>query len=266
MVYIAESTKNKNAPCAGEWEALPEGWIEKLTVPLEIMDKSTRPGPALTPILERFTRVQLMNRIAMPEGRASEAAYRQMEEEAEADLDFILRVNAVGKLSDADLERVTGLSARTYTDINGKTQRLLTDEEITMLSIRKGTLTAEERRVMQGHATSTWNILNQVDFPAQYASIPMWAASHHELLQGSGYPNGIAGESIPREVRLLTILDIFEALTAKERLHKPSYTLEQAWQILDGMVRDGSLDAGLLAMFRESRAWEAIPTPAQEAG
>ena len=238
--------------------------IGKLTVPLEIMDKATRLGSALEPLRERFTKLNLLNRIALLEGRISEAEYTKNEKEAEENLAFILYVNTAGYLSDGDLDRINDLAARTYTDENGTTQRLLTDEEITMLSIRKGTLTTEERNVMQGHASSTWNILNQVQFPAQYAYIPLWAASHHELLQGNGYPNGYAGESIPREVRLLTILDIFEALTAKDRPYKPSYSIEKAWEILDSMVREGSLDGELLALFRESRAWEAILSPVQE--
>ena len=91
----------------------------------------------------------------------------------------------------------------------------------------------------------------------------MWAASHHELLQGNGYPNGISGSDIPREVRLLSILDIFEALTAKDR-YKPSYSLDRAWAILDAMVREGSLDGELLSAFKESHAWEAVVPPEQE--
>ena len=172
--------------------------IGKLTVPLEIMDKSTRLGPALKRIQERFVKVGLLNQIAM-------------------------------------------------------------------LSIRKGTLTDEERAVMQGHATSTWNILNQVQYPAQYASIPLWAASHHELLQGKGYPRGLSGDAIPREVRLLTILDIFEALTAKDRPYKKPYTLDKTWQILGSMVQDGSLDGDMLSLFRESHAWEKVVSSEKDA-
>ena len=174
-----------------------------------------------------------------------------------------MRVNSIGFLPDEDLEHVKQLSALTYADETGMVQHLLTDDEITMLSIRKGTLSSEERALMQSHATSTWNILNKVDFPAQYANIPMWAASHHELLKGNGYPKGIAQDTIPKEVRLLTILDIFEALTAKDRPYKPSFPLEKAWSILDSMVQEGSLDGELLSLFKESQAWKAILTPEQ---
>ena len=127
-----------------------------------------------------------------------------------------------------------------------------------MLSIRKGTLTAHERSLMQEHVTSTWRILNQVHFPEEFSSVPAWAASHHELLNASGYTHKLSGKEIPREVRLLTILDIFEALTAKDRPYKPPIPLEKAWAILDNMVQEGALDGEILAEFRESRAWEQI--------
>lgn len=239
--------------------------IGKLTVPLEIMDKSTRLGPGLKTIQERFIRMRLRDQIAMLEGCISEAEYLRKTNDAEKTLEFILRVNTAGYLSDEDFDKVNRLAALTFVDENGTAQRLLTDDEITMLSIRKGTLTAAERSVMQGHAFSTWNILNQVDFPAQYSSIPLWASSHHELLQGAGYPNGISGDSIPREVRLLTILDIFEALTAKDRPYKSPLSFEKAWEIMDSMVKEGSVDGELLSLFKESRAWEAILSPAQNA-
>lgn len=238
--------------------------IGKLTVPLEIMDKSTRLGPELNPILERFSRMRLLNQIEMLAGRATQAEYNQKKAEADRILAFILRINKVGFLSDVDLAQVNRLAACTFVDEDGREHRLLTDEEITMLSIRKGTLTPAERTLMQGHVTSTWNILKQVDFPDQYANIPRWAAAHHELLQGKGYPNGISGDSIPREVRLLTILDIFEALTAKDRPYKSPFTIEKAWSILEDMVKDGSLDGKLVSMFRESRAWEILLSHDQE--
>ena len=235
--------------------------VGKLTVPLEIMDKSTRLGSRLDMIRDRFTKVKLLNRIAMLEGRITAAEHDRAAAEAEDILAFICRINKAGFLPDEDLQRVQNLAAKTFTDENGTVQRLLTDGEITMLSIRKGTLTAEERSRMQGHAASTWSILSQVQFPDAYADVPAWAASHHELLNATGYTKGLAGEEIPREVRLLTILDIFEALTAKDRPYKPPMPLEKAWKILDSMVREGAMDGEMLAEFKESRAWEQITAP-----
>ena len=232
--------------------------VGKLTVPLEIMDKATRLGPRLEIIRERFVKLNLLYRIAMLEGRISADQYHQSIAEAEETLAFICRVNAVGFLPDDDFQRVQNLASKTFTDENGAIRRLLEDPEITMLSIRKGTLTAHERSLMQEHAASTWNILNQVHFPEEFASVPVWAASHHELLNASGYTKGLSGKEIPREVRLLTILDIFEALTAKDRPYKPAIPLEKAWSILDNMVQEGALDGKMLAEFRKSMAWEQI--------
>ena len=232
--------------------------VGKLTVPLEIMDKATRLGPRLEIIQERFVKLGLLNRIAMLEGRISANQYQQSNAEAEETLAFICRINGVGFLPDDDYQKIQDLASKTFTDESGETRRLLTDQEITMLSIRKGTLTAHERSLMQEHVTSTWRILNQVHFPEEFSSVPAWAASHHELLNASGYTHKLSGKEIPREVRLLTILDIFEALTAKDRPYKPPIPLEKAWAILDNMVQEGALDGEILAEFRESRAWEQI--------
>ena len=232
--------------------------VGKLTVPLEIMDKATRLSSRLEMIQERFAKLNLLNRIALLEGRITGEEYERAKAEADDDLAFICRVNSAGFLADEDLCKVQELAAKTFTDEKGTTQRLLTDGEITMLSIRKGTLTAQERSQMQGHAASTWSILSQVQFPDAYANVPGWAASHHELLNATGYKKGLSGNDIPREVRLLTILDIFEALTAKDRPYKPPIPLEKAWKILDSMVQEGALDGGMLAEFRESQAWEQI--------
>ncbi|MBR3334385.1 MAG: hypothetical protein IKG23_08865 [Clostridia bacterium] len=129
--------------------------IGKLSVPLEIMDKATRMGPKLETIRDRFARLRLISRIAMLEGRITDAEYEKTVKEAEGNLAFICRVNQGGFLPDDDLQRVRELGQKTFEDEDGERKRLLTDEEVTMLSIRKGTLTDGERRLMQGHASST---------------------------------------------------------------------------------------------------------------
>lgn len=232
--------------------------IGKLSVPLEIMDKATRLGPKLETIRDRFARLRLISRIAMLEGRITDAEYEKTVKEAEDNLAFICHVNQGGFLLEDDLQRVRELGQKTFEDEDGERKRLLTDEEVTMLSIRKGTLTDGERRLMQGHASSTWNILSQVCFPEQYADVPVWASAHHELLNATGYTKHLSGPDIPKEVRLLTILDIFEALTARDRPYKAPIPIEKAWTILENMVRDGALDGDLLAEFRESRAWARV--------
>lgn len=230
--------------------------VGKLVVPLEVMDKNSRLGPALEGIKVRFRTIALLDRIARLEGKINDDALAQRARKREEALAFLERVNRAGFLKDEDFAHVDELAQETYVDENGETQPLLTPLEHSCLMIRKGTLTDEERSVMQSHVIVTGHVLNQVMFPKDYAQVPKWAAAHHELLNGKGYPNHLSGDEIPREVRLLTILDIFEALTASDRPYKTPMSLERALGILHSMVEEGALDGELLSLFELSRAWE----------
>lgn len=230
--------------------------VGKLAVPLRVMDKVDRLGMHLEPVRQRLRTAGLLDRIACLEGRMEEAARARRDHERAEALSLIERVNKAGFLSEEDLAAVSALSGRTFTDENGRTQPWLTEEEILCLSIRKGTLTQAERAVIQGHAAVTGRILRHVQFPRMYAQVPRWAAAHHELLNGTGYPEHLSDGEIPREVRLLTILDVFEALTAKDRPYKPAIPLERSLGILHAMAAEGAIDAEILALFEQSRAWE----------
>ena len=232
--------------------------VGKLVVPLEVMDKPTRLGSGLERLENRFAAMALLDRIALLEGRLDEAGFSAAAAEREEALDFIRKANTAGFLPDESIARVEELARRTYTDENGSVRPWLTEEERTCLTIRKGTLTAWEREIMESHVTATARILEQVAFPRQYAQVPEWAAAHHELLNGTGYPDHRTADSLPREVRLLTILDVFDALTARDRPYKPPLPVEKALAILRDMARTGGLDESILALFEESRAWEEI--------
>ena len=232
--------------------------VGKLTVPLEIMDKESRLGPALNNVRERFRIIALLQRVAMLEGKIDAETYSRQSAEVADALSLIERINTAGFLPDADLEAVEVLAGRTYVDENGVDRPWLTEEELVQLRVRKGTLTDEERGIMQSHVVVTSKILSHVSFPKIYSPVPLWAGSHHELLNGKGYPSHLTAEQIPTEVRLLTILDVFEALTAQDRPYKPAMPLNKALGILHSMVDEGSIDGSLLELFERSRAWEAI--------
>ena len=232
--------------------------VGKLTVPLEIMDKATRLGNELERVENRFEKARLLNKIAVLEGRISEEEFAKNQLSMQDSLQLIHRINGGGILNDADMEAVQALSTLSYTNEDGTEAPLLTEGEITQLSILKGTLTADERAVMQSHVTATRTILDHVHFPGEFSMVPEWAGAHHELLNGMGYPRHLHGDEIPREVRLLTLLDIFEALTAKDRPYKKPMLLDRALDILHNMVNEGSLDKDTLELFEESRAWETI--------
>lgn len=231
--------------------------VGKLAVPLEVMDKSSRlAAHRLARVRERLRVIVLLARIAYLEGRSTQEEYDALRADAAAAEALIAQVNTAGFLSDELLAQVGALAQRTYRDENGAEQPWLTAEETACLSVRKGTLTAEERKVMENHVVVTEHILSRVSFPKLYAEVPRWAAAHHELLSGRGYPRHLTAADIPDEVRLLTILDVFDALTARNRPYKPALPVEKALAILTDMADKGDVDGRILQMFIESKAWE----------
>lgn len=230
----------------------------KLAIPLEVMDKESRLSSSLSEIKERFRIIALMDRIAFLEGKLSSEEFTHRTEAREKTLSFIERINRAGYLSDDDLAEVEKIAALTFTDEAGNETPWLTSRELACLSIRKGTLTPEERKTIQSHVEITERILKKVSFPAAYMQVPAWASAHHELLNGKGYPKHLTAADISPETRLLTILDIFESLTARDRPYKPAIPVKKALSILQNMVQDGNLDGDLLSLFVESRAWEGV--------
>ena len=230
--------------------------VGKLVVPLEVMDKPDRLGTKLNPLLTRFKIIRLLTEIEFLSGRINETRKAERYKDLDEAEKFILKINTAGFLPDDQIAKVKELAAKTYLDEDGIRKNWLTDEETEALSIKKGTLTDRERGIMQSHASATEKILSGVHFPKQYADTPIWAANHHEFLDGTGYPRGLEAKDIPFEVRLLTIIDIFDALTAEDRPYKPPMPYEKALGILANMADDGQLDKVILELFEESRAWE----------
>lgn len=230
--------------------------VGKLSVPLTVMDKATRLGDAVGKIDDRFRHIHLLDRISLLEGEISQEDFDKREKDREEWLSFIHRINTSEFLRDEDAQRVHELSELRYKEEDGTEAAYLTPHEVSCLLIRKGTLTDEERAVMQNHVVVTKKILNRVSFPDDYEMIPEWAGSHHELKNGRGYPDHKQGDQIPKEVCLLTILDIYEALTTKDRPYKKPMPPEKAWSILHSMADEGSLDSEVLELFEKSGAWK----------
>jgi len=230
--------------------------VGKLAVPLAVMDKESRLAEGMEAVRARFHSMKLLRRIALLEGRLDQEEAAHLDRKAEDALALIERVNKAGFLPDPDLDALRAVAAHTYSDEKGIEHPWLTDHELDCLTIRKGTLTSNERSIMEGHVTVTSHILRHVSFPDEYEQVPEWASAHHELLNGNGYPHHRSGEEIPREVRLLTILDVFDALTARDRPYKPPMPVEKALSVLRSMADEGSLDKEILALFEQSRAWE----------
>jgi HD-GYP domain-containing protein (c-di-GMP phosphodiesterase class II) len=121
--------------------------------------------------------------------------------------------------------------------------------EVYNLSITRGTLTPEERFLINDHIIQTIKLLEELPYPNYLASIPLIAGGHHEKMSGDGYPLSIEAEHLPVSARMLAIADIFEALTAKDRPYKTPKTLSQSLSILAKMAKDRHIDADLLTLF-----------------
>lgn len=243
-------------------ELLMSVWLHdigKLTTPREVMDKEERLLPQQkADFAHRMEVVRLRAEIDFLKGTISEdekeAVIRQTRKAEEA----VAQIGKGAPLKDADRETVRELAARTYVDENGEAHPWLEEKERAMLLIPRGTLSQEERATMEKHVVVTDTILSELRFSQELSHVREWAASHHELLNGMGYPKHLSGEQIPREVRIITILDIFDAMVADDRPYKPGMPVEKALWILSSKAEAGELDSQLVELFRESGCWKGI--------
>ena len=242
-----------------EQEFLMSIWmhdIGKLVTPIEVMDKKDRLADNYSKVMDRLERIRLLNRIRELEGKISRQEAGDYSARIRQAKELVTKVNEISYLT-KDLEaEVRNISELTYQEEDGSRKPWITKQEKEQLLIEAGTLTGEERRIMQQHVEMTRIMLEQMTLGEDYANVLTWAGEHHELLDGSGYPKGLSGEQICPEVRLLTILDIFEAMTAADRPYKEPMPVEYALEKLHRMAESGQIDGRILELFEQSRAWE----------
>ncbi len=140
----------------------------------------------------------------------------------------------------------------------GELECLLKDDEIDSLSIKRGCLNQEEREEIESHVTRSWEFLRRIPWGEDLRDIPEIAYSHHELLDGTGYPRKLKGEEIPLRARIMTVCDIFDALAASDRAYKPALSIEKTLSILESMVDGGKIDRRFFEVFRDEKLWERI--------
>jgi HD-GYP domain-containing protein (c-di-GMP phosphodiesterase class II) len=191
--------------------------------------------------------------------RHAAALDRELEEalgELDAALDRIVLANEPTVLPRDVVAHIRELALRTFEDHLGDEQTVITPGEAEILAIPRGSLTEDEVREIRSHVIHTFQFLSQIPWTKEFRRIPEIARSHHEKLDGSGYPHAMKGDEIPLQSRIMTIADIFDALTAADRPYKKAVPSEQALAILEAERRAGALDAGLLDLFVEARVFE----------
>ena len=183
---------------------------------------------------------------------------RKRREELQNFLDHIVRANEPTVLPEGSFEELREINQRMYVDFEGVQRPLLRDEELKFLMIRKGNLDDRERREIESHVTHTYRFLEQIPWTRELKGIPTIAYGHHEKLNGRGYPRQVKADDIPVQTRMMTISDIFDALTATDRPYKRAVPYERALDILAMEAKEGMLDADLLAAFIQARVFEAV--------
>ena len=224
--------------------------IGKMSIPLSIMNKSTKLGVLIKDIRSRYKLLNSYYKIDFYEERISREEYEEKSRYLKEAGELVENVNSLPNLPDELEPKVRELAECVYHGSDGEIIPYLSEEETVCLMIKRGTLTPDERKIMQNHVVVTSHILSKINFSTHYREVPRWAGAHHEFLDGSGYPNHMTAEQMPTEIRILSMVDIFEALIAVDRPYKKPMSLDKAFEILFSMAGEGKLDGGLVSSFR----------------
>jgi hypothetical protein len=225
----------------------------KVTTPVHVVDKATK----LESICDRIhlldTRFEVLKRDAEIESLKAGGDEKRLQErlrQLDDDRSFLHACNIGGeRMRDEDIERVQRIARYRWRDVSGQDGNFLTDEEVKNLTIRAGTLTDEERKIINHHIVATIRMLEALPWPRHLEKVPEYAGGHHERMDGKGYPKGLTREQMSVQARCMGIADIFEALTAKDRPYKKGKTLSESLEILGRMRLNGHVDPDLFDIF-----------------
>ena len=187
--------------------------------------------------------------------RALQNDHKKMIRKIKKELLFVKESNIGGEfMSDDKKQKIHDISKYRWKP-NGKMQNFLSEDEIYNLTIPRGTLTPEERQIINDHIVVTINMLDELPYPKHLRNIPEFAGGHHEKLDGTGYPKGLTKNEMSVQARIMAIADIFEALTARDRPYKKGKTLSQAMRILGFMKDDAHIDVDLFDIFVKKKIY-----------
>ncbi len=274
-LMLAEAAQNATEGPFADFRLDDEGWYElkiaawlhdcgKVTTPVHVMDKATK----LETIWDRIDMVRARFEVLRREARiraleAKLAGDEGAEEKLEAelaelhdDLEFLVAANTGGEfLHDEAKARIRAIGARTYVEA-GEPRPLLSADELENLLVARGTLTAEERLIINGHMVQTIQMLEALPFPRNLRRVPEYAGGHHEKMDGGGYPKGLYAGDMSIPARMMAIADVFEALTAQDRPYKRGKKLSETMQLMGFMKRNNHLDPQLLDLFVTSGVYK----------
>ncbi len=170
----------------------------------------------------------------------------------------VVRTQEFAATLDTITQDLHQLSQYTYRDLDGNIQPLLTPTEIEQLLIPRGSLTPAERFIVESHVDRTYDFLRRIPWTKHLQNVPKIAGSHHEKLDGSGYPSGLIAAEIPVQSQIMTIADIYDALTASDRPYKPKLSLDRTLAILHQEAAAGKIDGDILAIFEQRQVYRIL--------
>ncbi len=245
----------------------------KVTTPVHVVDKATKLETLFDRIHVIDTRFEVLKRDAeiallrekallvaggAPRGEldAADARHRDRLRRLDDDRAFLRACNIGGEaMRESDQERVRAIAKYRWTDISGHEANFLSDDELKNLTIRAGTLTNDERQVINHHIVATIKMLEALPWPRHLTNVPEYAGGHHERMDGKGYPKGLTREQMSVQARVMGIADIFEALTAKDRPYKKGKTLSESLEILGKFKLNGHIDPDLFDVFVRKKVY-----------
>jgi HD-GYP domain-containing protein (c-di-GMP phosphodiesterase class II) len=171
---------------------------------------------------------------------------------------FITKANEPTVLEEGGLERLVEIGQLIYMGPDGEPRPYIEREEIAALQVRRGSLTDVERVEIESHVVHTYNFLKKIPWGKRFADVPRIAGAHHEYLNGGGYPRHLPAGDIPLESRIMTIADIFDALTASDRPYKKAVPIDRALGIIESEVKAGKCDAALFRVFVEGEVYKIV--------
>ena len=171
-------------------------------------------------------------------------------------LQMVLQANEPTVLPEKTSEKLVEIAGWSFQDPGGPTEPLISQEELRFLTIPKGSLDPEERVQIESHVIHSFRFLNQIPWTKELKNVPTIAKAHHEKLDGSGYPYHMKAEDIPFQSKMMTISDIFDALTARDRPYKRAVPVERALDIIGQEVKSQLLDPVLFQLFVDAKIFD----------
>ncbi|MEJ7807024.1 MAG: HD domain-containing phosphohydrolase [Telluria sp.] len=238
----------------------------KITTPVHVVDKATKLETIYDRIATIDTRFEvlmrdrqigaLLDKAGGADGAAVELRLAQELATLRADRAFLRDANVGGEgMAASDQERVRQIAAYRWRGIDGVEQDFLDADEVLNLTIRSGTLTEAERKIINNHIVVTIRMLEALPWPKHLANVPEYAGGHHERMDGKGYPRALTGDQMSVPARLMAIADIFEALTARDRPYKKGKMLTESLRILGKFALNGHIDPDLFDIFIRSKIY-----------